>query len=147
MHEGIFIAASAGLKQSRKIDVIAQNIANVNNTGYKKDRLVFQEFMPPFANNTGFNEGRNILLPPAKSNINVSYVGISDSYTDFSPGSFKQTNGTLDLGIDGPGFYSVSTEGGVQYTRNGNEARLQEAVFYLRYQFEQSTSRELATGL
>ena len=64
MHEGIFIAASAGLKQGRKLEVIAQNLANVNNTGYKRDRLVFKEFMPPFAPDAGLNTGRNTLLTP-----------------------------------------------------------------------------------
>jgi flagellar basal-body rod protein FlgF len=120
MHEGIFIAASAGLKQGRKLEVIAQNLANVNNTGYKRDRLVFKEFMPPFAPDAGLNTGRNTLLPPEKSNSNVSYVGISDFYTDYTPGAFKQTDGTLDLALDGPGFFSVSTNEGIRYTRNGN---------------------------
>ena len=78
MHEGIFIAASAGIKQGRKLDVIAQNIANVNNTGYKRDRLVFKEFMPPFAPDEQLNAGRNVLLPAQISNSNVSYVAVSD---------------------------------------------------------------------
>jgi flagellar basal-body rod protein FlgF len=120
MHEGIFIAASAGLKQGRKLEVIAQNLANVNNTGYKRDRLVFEEFMPPFSPDEGLNAGRNVQLSPEKSNKNVSYVGISDFYTDYSPGAFKQTDGTLDFALDGPGFFSVATQEGVQYSRNGN---------------------------
>ena len=61
MHEGIFIAASAGIKQGRKLDVIAQNIANVNNTGYKRDSLVFKEFMPTFAPDEQLNAFRNVL--------------------------------------------------------------------------------------
>ena len=120
MHEGIFIAASAGIKQGRKLDVIAQNIANVNNTGYKRDRLVFKEFMPPFAPDEQLNAGRNVLLPAQISNSNVSYVGVSDQYTDFTPGGLNQTGATLDLALAGPGFFSISTEEGVRYTRNGN---------------------------
>ncbi|MBT3923173.1 MAG: flagellar basal-body rod protein FlgF [Nitrospina sp.] len=120
MNEGIFIAASAGLKQGRKLEVIAHNLANVNNTGYKKDSLVFKEFMPPFPPDQGLEGGRNVLLPPEISNSNVSYVGISDQYTDYSPGVVKQTNGTLDVALDGPGYLTISTEEGVRYTRNGN---------------------------
>lgn len=120
MHEGIFIAASAGLKQGKKLDVIANNLANANNTGFKKDRLVFKEFMPPFRPDEGLEEGRNALLPPEISNSNVSYVGISDFYTDYSPGTMKETNGTLDIALDGSGYLSISTEQGVRYTRNGN---------------------------
>jgi len=120
MHEGIFIAASAGIKQGKKLDVIAQNIANVNNTGYKRDRLVFKEFMPPFAPDGQLNAGRNVLLPAQISNSNVSYVAVSDYYTDHSPGGLRQTEATFDLALGGPGFFTVSTEEGVRYTRNGN---------------------------
>jgi len=59
-------------------------------------------------------------LPPENSNSNVSYVGISDQYTDYSPGAFKRTDGVLDVALNGPGYISVSTEEGVRYTRNGN---------------------------
>ena len=120
MHEGIFIAASAGIKQGKKLDVIAQNIANVNNTGYKRDRLVFKEFMPPFAPDEQLDAGRNVLLPPQISNSNVSYVAVSDYYTDYAPGGLNQTGATLDLALTGPGFFSISTQEGVRYTRNGN---------------------------
>jgi flagellar basal-body rod protein FlgF len=120
MNEGIFIAASAGLKQGKKLEVIANNLSNVNTTGYKRDRLVFKEFMPPFPPDHGLEAGKNILLPADKSNKNVSYVGISDYYKDYSPGAFKQTDGTLDLALDGPGYLSVTTDEGVRYTRNGN---------------------------
>ena len=120
MHEGIYIAASAGLKQGKKLEVIANNLANVNNTGYKRDRLVFKEFMPPYAPDAGLEAGKNILLPAEKSNSNVAYVGISDYYTDLTPGALKQTGNSLDLALSGPGYFSVSTPGGERYTRNGN---------------------------
>lgn len=120
MHEGIYIAASAGIKQGKKLEVIANNLANVNNTGFKRDRLAFKELMPPFPPDSGLSAGKNILLPPDKSNSNVSYVAVTDQFTDFAPGVFKQTDGTLDLALDGPGYFSVSTEEGVRFTRNGN---------------------------
>lgn len=120
MHEGIYIAASAGLKQGRKMEVIAQNLANVNNTGYKRDRLVFKEMMPSFKQETGLDEANKVLASPERSNSNVSYVAITDHFTDFKPGAFKETGGALDLALDGPGFFSVQTEEGVRYTRNGN---------------------------
>ncbi|MFT4577652.1 MAG: flagellar basal-body rod protein FlgF [Nitrospinales bacterium] len=120
MHESIYIAASAGLKQARKMEIIAQNLANVNNTGYKKDALVFKEMMAPFKSDSGFEEGKNTLLTPDKSNKNVSYVGITDYYTDFSTGGIKTTGGSLDLALDGEGFFKVQTPDGPRYTRNGN---------------------------
>ena len=120
MHESIYIAASAGIKQARKMEMIAQNLANVNNTGYKKDALVFKEMMPPFPPDSGIDAGKNILLSPDKSNKNVSYVGITDQYTDFSTGGIKKTGGVLDIALDGEGFFKVQTPDGPRYTRNGN---------------------------
>jgi flagellar basal-body rod protein FlgF len=120
MHESIYIAASAGLKQARKMEMIAQNLANVNNTGYKRDGLVFKEMMPPFPPDAGQEAAKNVLLSPDKSNKNVSYVGITDYYTDFTPGVFKETGGGLDLALDGEGFFKVQTPNGPRYTRNGN---------------------------
>ena len=120
MHEGIYIAASAGLKQGKKMEVIAQNLANVNSTGYKKDRLAFKELMPPFPPDAGNEASKNALLTPDKSNKNVSYVGITDYYTDFSVGVLKKTGGPLDLAMDGEGFFKIQTPEGSRYTRNGN---------------------------
>ena len=54
------------------------------------------------------------------SNSNVSYVAVSDYYTDYAPGGLNQTGATLDLALAGPGFFSISTQEGVRYTRNGN---------------------------
>ena len=102
------------------MEMIAQNLANVNNTGYKKDALVFKEMMPPFPPDSGLDAGKNILLSPDKSNKNVSYVGITDQYTDFSTGGIKKTGGVLDLALDGEGFFKVQTPDGPRYTRNGN---------------------------
>ncbi len=120
MHESIYIAASAGLKQGRKMDMVAQNLANVNNTGYKRTGLVFKEMMPPFPPDSGLEAGRNVLLPPHKSNKHTSYVGVTDSYTDYTAGLFKETGGTLDLALHGEGFFKVQTSEGPRYTRNGN---------------------------
>ena len=120
MHESIYIAASAGIKQARKMEMIAQNLANVNNTGYKKDALVFKEMMPPFPPDSDLDAGKNILLSSDKSNKNVSYVGITDQYTDFSTGGIKKTGGVLDIALDGEGFFKVQTPDGPRYTRNGN---------------------------
>ena len=120
MHESIFIAASAGIKQSRKMEMIAQNLANATNTGYKKDALVFKEMMPPFPPDTSFDASKNVLLTPDKSNKNVSYVAITDSYTDFTTGAIKKTGGALDLALDGEGFFKIETPNGFRYSRNGN---------------------------
>lgn len=120
MHEGIFIAASAGIKQGKKLEVIANNLANVNTTGYKRDRLAFKELMPPFPPDTSLEAGKNVLLPPDKSNTNVSYVAVTDQYTDHELGELKQTGAPLDMALTGEGYFSIQTQEGIRYTRNGN---------------------------
>ena len=91
MQEGIYIAASAGTKQGRKMEVIAQNLANVNSTGYKGDRLAFKALMTPFPSDKGQETTKDLLLQTEKSNSNVSYVAVTEQYTDHKQGNIKQT--------------------------------------------------------
>ena len=120
MEEGIFIAASGALRQERKLDVIANNLANLNDVGFKKDRLVFESMMPPFRKDLSFEASRNVLLPAERSNLNVAYVGVADFSTEFSQGVLEQTHNTFDLALEGDGFFAVQTLDGVRYTRKGN---------------------------
>lgn len=120
MNEGIFIAASGALKQERKMDVVANNLANVNNVGFKKDSLVFESMIPPFNPDHSFETSRNILLPAKKSNLDVAYVGVSGFSTNHSQGALEKTDNVLDVALDGDGFFAVETPAGVRYTRKGN---------------------------
>ncbi len=120
MQEGLYIAASAGNKQIRKLDVIANNLANVSTAGFKKDKLVFEAMMPPFEKTGEFETARNVLLPTAQNNSSVAYVGIADFATDHSNGSFVHTDNPLDLALQGKGFFSIQTPNGERYTRKGS---------------------------
>ena len=119
MHEGIYIAASGGLKQQKQLDVIANNLANVNSSAFKADRLVFQEMIPPFKEGTSFENARSILMPPGESNENVAYVGVAELFTDHSSGPLVQTGNSLDLALEGEGYFKIETPDGMRYTRNG----------------------------
>ena len=120
MQEGIFIAASGMLRQERKLDVISNNLANLNDVGFKKDSLVFESMLPPFQNDLSFEASRNVLLPAERSNLNVAYVGVAGFSTEFSQGILDQTYNTFDLALEGEGFFAVQTPNGVRYTRKGN---------------------------
>jgi len=120
MQEGIYIAASAGLKQQSKLDIIANNLANINTTGFKKDGIVFEEIIAPFNKDGGFEEARNALLPPDNSNENLAYVGINEFYTDHQQGGVIATGNPLDLALEGEGFFQVDTPSGKRFTRKGN---------------------------
>ncbi len=122
--KGVYTALSGAMAQSTKLDTIANNIANVNTPGYKRDQQVFSEYLT--ANE---KEPTTIPIPRDVAAIesfynmqggDKSYVHEKGTYTDFSQGSLKRTGGNLDLAIDGPGFFEVSTPGGIRYTRAGN---------------------------
>jgi len=120
MHEGLIIAASGGVKQQLKMDVLANNLANLNNAGFKSDGLVFREIYPPFDEDSSADASKNALLPPNDSNENVAYVTVDTVYTDHSQGIFHKTDNPLDLALEGDGFFEIDTPQGIRYTRNGN---------------------------
>lgn len=122
--KGIYTALSGALAQSTKIDTIANNIANVNTVGFKKDQQTFGEYLTSFE-----KEPEVIQVPRVPASIesfydmnggDQSFVNSTGTYTNFEQGSMKFTGGKLDLAIDGAGFFEVATPQGVQLTRAGN---------------------------
>jgi flagellar basal-body rod protein FlgF len=93
----------------RQLDVVANNIANVNTTGFKADQSLFQEYLMPVAHEDNF-VGRDRRL---------SYVQDRGTYRDFSQGSVEQTKNPMDVAIQGNGFLVVQTAAGERYTRDG----------------------------
>lgn len=120
MNEGIFVAASGGIKQQRILDVLSNNLANINTPGFKKDQMAFEELLPPFKT---FNDAS--ITPRKISNLesqenSISYVGISGFSTDFSQGVMTNTGNSFDLAIEGDGFFAVKISEGIRYTRTGS---------------------------
>jgi len=91
------------------MDVVANNVANVNTSGFKADRSLFQEFLMPGAHEDNF-VGRDRRL---------SYVQDRATFHDFSQGAAEATKNPLDVAIDGGGFLVVQTPAGERYTRDG----------------------------
>jgi len=110
MNRGMYSAVSGNIASMQMMDVITNNLANVNTSGYKKDRMVFESIL---------NEAKNPTLP-AGSLTDGPILAEYSVETDFSPGSVKQTGNPLDLSLDGEGFFVVNTPGGKAYTRQGN---------------------------
>jgi flagellar basal-body rod protein FlgG len=120
MHEGIYIAASGAFKQEQKLDVIANNLANMGTTAFKRDGMAFRELIPPFNETAQLSASLDPKPTAFQPDPNVSYVGVADFYTDGSNGTLRQTGNALDLALDGEGFFVVDTPEGQRYTRNGN---------------------------
>jgi flagellar basal-body rod protein FlgF len=109
MENALLIGLSRQIALHRELEVVANNIANLNTTGYKADGQMFEEFLMPVASAGSF-QGNDQRL---------SYVQDRATWHDFSAGPLKQTGNPLDVAIDGDAFLVVQTARGERYTRNG----------------------------
>jgi flagellar basal-body rod protein FlgF len=107
MSNSLLIGLSRQVALGRELDVVANNIANMNTTGFKADGSIFEEYLSPLAR-TG-----------ATFDNKVSYVRDRGTWHDMSQGPAEHTGNPLDLVIDGKGFLVVQTPRGERYTRNG----------------------------
>lgn len=118
--EGLYIAASGGTKQIKKLETLSNNIANINTQGFKRDMLIYEEKRPPFKNISQNGFDMNNLNPYQVQDPAVSYVQVTQSRTDFEQGSLIKTDNSLNVAIEGNGFFVINTPTGIRYTRNGN---------------------------
>ncbi|NLG16117.1 MAG: flagellar basal-body rod protein FlgF [Fibrobacter sp.] len=107
MIQGIYTASMGMTPLMQKQDQVANNLANINTTGYKQSGLFVKTYQKYLSN--------DLLQPFANRQIKADEV-----YIDYSEGPMRQTNNSLDLFLKGSGFFTVMTPEGVQYTRNGN---------------------------
>jgi flagellar basal-body rod protein FlgF len=122
--KGVYTALSGAIAQSLKLDTIANNIANVNTPGFKRDQQIFREYL------TANEKTPDVIqVPKVPASIesfydmqggDESYVDPIGSYTDFSQGGMKHTGNALDVAVDGKGFFEVATPNGVRFTRHGS---------------------------
>lgn len=122
--KGIYTAVSGAIAQSSKLDTIANNLANSNATGFKKDRQVFSEYLSSYE-----KEQELMKVPRVPASVesfydmqggDKAYVNPAGTYTDHSQGQMKVTQSPLDFAIEGKGFFEVLTPSGVRWTRNGS---------------------------
>lgn len=117
--EGLFIAASGGTKQLKKLDILSNNLANVTTQAFKRDMLTFEEKIPPFAWVAGNRAGLGFTNAHFGTDPSVAYVQATGSTTDFTQGALIHTGNPLDVAIEGDGFFVIETQAGDRYTRNG----------------------------
>lgn len=119
MDTGIYMAASGSLKQEKMMEVVANNLANVNNDGFKRDLLAF-EAVPPDFNETDQAESQNTPVIKGFKNPHHIYPTVATLKTDFSPGQIVGTESPLDMALEGKGFFVVQTQDGPRYLRSGS---------------------------
>jgi len=117
---GALWTAKTGLDaQQTRMQVISNNLANTNTTGFKRDRAVFQDLLYQNVRQAGAQSSQNTQLP---SGLSVG-TGVRVVSTEklFTQGNFAQTDDPLDLAIEGRGFFEVTTaDGTLAYTRDGS---------------------------
>ena len=119
MVRSLYTAAAGMNVQQTNIDVISNNIANVNTTGFKQDRAEFADLMYQSLNYTAKATSVNTNNPIG---IDVGLgVRVSGVQKSFLQGSLKETGNALDIAIQGKGFFKIITpDGNTVYTRNGS---------------------------
>jgi flagellar basal-body rod protein FlgF len=105
MTSGVYSALSGAVAKVQQLEVTLHNLANVNNAGFKAGRVTFESLM----DNNMQTRGQG-----------VNFARTAVCYNDFSQGDIEKTDLSLDLAIQGQGFFKVAGENGFLYTRQGN---------------------------
>jgi flagellar basal-body rod protein FlgG len=121
MIRSLFTAATGMTAQQMDQDVIANNLANVNTTGFKRSRANFQDLMYQVYSKAGSTSSTGVQLP-AGIEIGMGVKPVSTQKI-FTQGDFQSTGNAFDWAIEGDGFFQiedVNSNGGFAYTRSGS---------------------------
>ncbi len=109
MENALLVGLSRQMALTHELDVVSNNIANINTTGFKADNAAFSEFLMSKASDNDFT-GKD---------KRVDFVQDRSTWIDLSQGAVERTGNPLDVAIDGKGYLTVQTPRGLRYTRNG----------------------------
>jgi flagellar basal-body rod protein FlgF len=101
MDSSMYVALSAQVALERRLDTIAQNVANLATAGYRAEEMKFDTVL----SNTGKDP--------------TAFVSQGDSYLSRRSGPLDKTDNPLDVAVQGNAWFAISTPGGVAYTRDG----------------------------
>ena len=119
MIRSLFTAATGMIAQQMNIDTIANNLANVNTTGFKKSRVSFQDLLYETIKPAGSETTAGTTIPEG---IQIGHGSRPSAISKvFSSGAAIQTGNALDIMIEGDGFFQVDLpDGTIAYTRDGS---------------------------
>lgn len=123
MQTGYYSAAAGMVTQFNRLDTIANNLANVNTSGFKQDNLIVGDFLRIY------KEARDKLPNEDQSKDAAQFLNrtmtrapqIVDEFTDYSLGNMQKTGNSLDFALSKEGlFFAVKTPEGIRLTRDGS---------------------------
>ncbi|MDE5899638.1 MAG: flagellar basal-body rod protein FlgF [Treponemataceae bacterium] len=124
MIRGWYTGASGMNAQQNRLDAISNNLANVDTAGYKRDVAASRSFPELLLRRTNADGVYQTPFGSADAAPVIGKLGLgvetNENYTDFTQGSFRETNSNTDLAFSGEGFFAVQTPVGERYTRDGN---------------------------
>jgi flagellar basal-body rod protein FlgF len=123
MNRGIYPILSGALAHERRMQVFANNMANVNTAGFKQDEQAFKAIFPQYhavipAGGRTVGLAQQMMARPYGPSERV-FVSPHQVKTTFEAGRVRLTGNPLDVAIQGRGFFEVKTPQGLRYTRNG----------------------------
>ena len=118
MNRALRTAATGMYAQQLNVDVIANNLANLNTTGYKTSRPEFQDLMYQTLKSSSESENANV-HQPVSIQIGTGTTPVA-SYKSFTQGDLQTTSNKLDVAIQGDGFFQIQrSDGTIAYSRDG----------------------------
>ena len=119
MNRALRTAATGMFVQQLNVDTIANNLANVNTTGFKKSRPEFQDLMYQTLKASGVSRNPDV-QPATEIQIGNGAVPIA-TQKSFAQGDIQPTNNPLDVAIQGEGFFQIRRpDGTTAYSRDGS---------------------------
>ena len=119
MENASLVGLSRQIALQRELDVVANNVANLNTTGYKADNVVFHEHLMPVARANQFRPGDR----------QISFVQDRATWLDLSQGPVQQTGNPLDIAVSDNAFLTVQTPRGRLIERIDDEGRFSAARY------------------
>ena len=103
------VGLSREIALRRELNVIANNLANMNTTGFQAERVAFDDYLMPRSEATAF----------MRRDHDVAFVQDWATYRDLAPGARQLTGNELDIALSPGGYLTVETPQGIRHTRNG----------------------------
>lgn len=118
MHSALYVSKTGLSAQDTQLTTISNNLANASTIGFKRDRAIFEDLLYQVQKQPGAQSTQDTQLPSGMQLGTGTRVVATQK--EFTEGSLQVTDQTLDLAIDGRGFFQIQMpSGAVSYTRNG----------------------------